>query len=264
MSATTAQPIQLSTHVFEQDIPPTIADGIAALLSQDRQIIIVTGKIDGRMSGFLADLTHCITRRNSLLRIKSSLAADELHAALSAQLHLPSVNDNVVQLAARLGQRLQQPAPRGRFVLLCEAADQYPLPTLEAIRQISNYPVSIVLVGSFALTRRLRRSSLRPLRQRITHQLSLNRFGAGPWLWLLLALAVAALGLLWYLPGLPQQAVVVEDVAPPRPIVQKPLAEPAPPVAPAADVVEPEPVAEPAPPDLRLTLDRELSRMPQR
>lgn len=270
---TTEQPVFLSTHVFEQDIPPTIADGIAALLGVDRQIIIVTGKIDGRMAGFLADLTHCISRRGSLLRIKSPLGPDELHTALAGQLHLPPATETPIQLASRIGHCLRQP-PRGRYVLLCEAADQYALPTLEAIRQISNYPVSIVLVGGHGLSRRLRRSSLRPLRQRVTHQLSLNRFGmlTGRF-WLALLGLLAGGALLLYLQGTPPQEIApIEDAAPPRPISLKTVPEtqivPAIPehavpatTVPATTVAE-EPPAPPAEPELRLTLDRALSVPP--
>ena len=277
-ATTTEQSPLLSTHVFEQDIPPSIADGIAGMLESDRQIIIVTGKIDGRMGGFLADLTHCISRRGSLLRIKSPLDPEELHTALAGQLNLPPCSETPVQLAARIGHRLQQPAPRGRYVLLCEAADQYALSTLEAIRQISNYPVSIVLVGGHGLTRRLRRSSLRPLRQRVTHQLALNRlafFTAR--LWLALAVLLAGGVLLLYLQGAPSSHVPapVEDAVAPRPILPKvipvPASAPAPlsiapaPNAPAPVQVSEEPPARsPAEPALRLTLDYALATPPEK
>lgn len=266
-AATTEQPVFLSTHVFEQDIPPTIADGIAALLEMDRQIIIVTGKIDGRMAGFLADLTHCISRRGSLLRIKSPLAPEELHTALAGQLHLPPATETPIQLASRIGHRLQQPAPRGRYVLLCEAADQYALPALEAIRQISNYPVSIVLVGGHGLSRRLRRASLRPLRQRVTHQLSLNRFSMlTARFWLALLGLVAGGALLLYLQGTPsQEAAPMEDAAPSRPISLKAVTAPqavSAPAMPEAGVAEEQPAPPPAEPELHLTLDHALSAPP--
>ena len=279
VATTTERSVFLSTHVFDQDIPPTIADGIAELLKMDRQIITVTGKIDGRMSGFLADLTHCISRGGSLLRIKSALDPVEMHAALATQLHLPTANEGAVQIASRIGHRLQQPAPRGRFVLLCEAADQYPLPTLEAIRQISNYPVSIVLVGSHALTRRLRRASLKPLRQRITHQLSLNRYGLASWGWLAIILAVLAFAGYWYMqPSAEQRAFPEKEALPTRPISPMPVAEeqaplpitPAPAVAEAGKVVAemPSPAQATEPPsdklELRLTMERELSTAPRR
>lgn len=269
VATSTAQPVYLSTHVFEQDIPPSIADGIAELLKLDRQIIIVTGKADGRMLGFLADLTHGISRRGSLLRLKSSLGPEELHGALAAQLHLPIAQDNAVQTASRVGHRLQQPAPRGRFVLLCEAVDQYPLATLEAIRQISNYPVSIVLVGGHALNRRLRRASLRPLRQRVTHQLSLNRMGMGMGMGLWGSLAIAALllaaGVFWWHGNGVQEAVSVPAAAAQSPtLATESVAEPLPlPIRAAPSVAELQPVQETqAEPVLRLTLERELSHPP--
>ena len=267
--ATTEQPLFLSSHAYEQDLPPSIADGVAGLLALDRQIIIVTGKTDGRMAGFLADLTHGISRRGSLLRIKSPLKVDEFHAALAGQLRLPPQSEAPAQLAARVGQRLQQPAPKGRYVLLCEAADQYDASTLEAIRQISNYPVSIVLVGAHILSRRLRRASLAPLRQRVTHQLALNRRGlfsplAGAALLATLVVAAAATHFL-------TSGQRIEDIAPPRPISVRaatPVPEPTMPAAApvlateiaAQEVPAPEPViTEPA---LHLHLDYDLSAAP--
>jgi hypothetical protein len=271
--ATTDQPILLSNHVFEQDIPPTIADGIAALLDMDRQIIVVVGKSDGRMSGFLADLTHCITRRGSLLRIKVPLSVAEFHRALAAQLRLAPGEESGVQLASQVGHRLQDTAPSGRYVLLCEKADQYPLPTLEAIRQISNYPVSIVLVGGRGLTRRLRRASLLPLRQRVTHQLALNRFGDARWLWGMLAALLFAAGAAWYLRS--ARSLPGEAVPPPIPVKPSlPAEPPAHPITPASATLPPTlsvpmegmtdalaAAAEPGPPEpeLQLNLEHELA-----
>lgn len=259
-AATGAPSPFLSTHAFEQDIPPSVADGVANLLAQDRQIVIVTGKIDGRMGGFLADLSHGIARRGSLLRIKSPLNADEFHAALAGQLNLPAAGDTPGQLAARVGQRLQQPAPKGRYVLLCEGADQYALPTLEAIRQLSNHPVSLVLVGSHALSRRLRGRSLAPLRQRVTHQLALSRRLPTPSFWLaLIVLLGGGSGLMSAL--LPHRPA--EDATVPRPISLKP-AHPKAAVSARAPSV-PGPVGTNVAsqnPDLQLLLERELSHQP--
>jgi len=259
-AATSAQPF-LSTHAFEQDIPPSVADGVAGLLALDRQIIIVTGKTDGRMGGFLADLTHSISKRGSLLRIKSPLKPDEFHAALAAQLNLSPRSETPVQLAARVGHRLQQPAPNGRFVLLCEAADQYDPATLEAIRQISNHPVSIVLVGAHGLTRRLRRRSLAPLRQRVTHQLALNRDAllSMPFrIALILLLAIGA-GMLRLLA--PEQRP--EDVVLPRPISVMPATPASHPAVAAPAAPEMPAAAAPADaPDLQLVWEQELPSRP--
>lgn len=255
-AATSQRPLLLSSHAFEQTIPPSIADGVAGLLAADRQIIIVTGKPDGRMGGFLADLSHSIARQDSLLRIRSPLGADEFHIALAGQLHLPTGSDTPGQIAARVGQRLLQPAPKGRFVLLCEGADHYELPTLEAVRQIGNYPVSIVLVGGHALKRRLRQRLLAPLRQRITHQLALNRRPPA-WLWLVPALLLSSvLGLDYgWLPRLGQEET------PPRPISGPPAAAaPAPATAGPAATEQPQAASEGG--DLRLLLARELSHPP--
>ncbi|MEO1766490.1 hypothetical protein [Thiobacter aerophilum] len=199
MSATTVDPAQpLSTHAYQRDIPPSVADGVVALLGEGRQIIVVTGKTDGRMSGFLADLCHGISRRGTLLRIKAPLPPEAFHAALAAQLKLPASAVRL-PLPARVGRRLSEPAPRGRFVLLCEGADRYEDATLEAIRQLSNYPLSIVLTGSHRLLRRLADRRLAPLRQRITHRLALNRSGprVNPF-WLTLLMLLGGGGALIY------------------------------------------------------------------
>jgi hypothetical protein len=242
----------LSTHAFEPDIPPSIADGVAHLLAQDRQIIVVTGRVDGRMAGFLADLSHGIARQGSLLRIKAPLRADEFHAALAAQLKLPTAGRTAGELAAQVGQRLQQAAPKGRYILLCEAADRYEPATLEAIRQISNHPVSIVLVGGHALTQRLQRRGLAPLRQRVTHRLALNRRLPSSSFWLALVVLLGG-GAALILQLLPERRP--DEAGAPRPISVR-LAAP-PPVQPLPAAVLP---AEQA--DLQLLLERDLAHAP--
>lgn len=245
--ATTELKALLSTHAFEQDIPPSIADGLAALLAQDRQIVVVTGKWDGRMSGFLADLCHGISKRSTLLRIKSPLDPEAFYASLAAQLHLPA--KGALPVAARVGQRLLLPAPKGRFVLLCEAADAYEEATLEAIRQISNYPVGIVLAGTPRLLRRLAARPLAALRQRVTHQLALSRrgFSANPFWPTVTLLVLGGGGLIYYwLRGEPVTVPPAES--PPAPIVHR---APAPPPAPAVEQGEDDTLA--------LRLERELT-----
>lgn len=258
MSATTLDPARfLSTHAYDQDIPPSIADGVAGLLAQDRHIVVVTGRMDGRMSGFLADLCHGISRRGTLLRIKAPLPPTEFHGALAAQLQLPADGEERLPLAARIGRRLMQPAPRGRFVLLCEAADRYQDETLEAVRQLSNYPVSIVLAGSHRLWRRLKARRLAPLSQRITHRLALNRSGLlanpfWPTVLLLLAGGGGLIYVLWTPPPLPEP--------PTRPIVSPPApaaSRPAPP-PPTAQAAVPEPAAAGTEAGLTLVLERDL------
>jgi hypothetical protein len=216
-AAATDRAFPFLSEEFDGDAPPSLADGVAMLLQQDRQIILVMGKRDGRMGGFLADLTHSITKRDSLLRIKSPLTPEEFHRALAGQLGLPPSAETPVQPAARVGQRLRHPAPTGRYVLLCEGADRYAAETLEVVRQISNYPVSIVLAGSHALKWRLRRASLAPLRQRITHQLALT-LGDTPRRPFRTAAFIAALSAaaitLYFTLGQQRTA----DLAPPRPI----------------------------------------------
>lgn len=259
-AATREQPPFLSTHAFEQDIPPSIADGVASLLALDRQIIVVTGKIDGRMGGFLADLSHSIAKHGSLLRIKSPLGADEFLTALAGQLNLSAGSGTVGQLAARVGQRLQEPAPKGRFVLLCEGADQYELATLEAIRQLSNHPVSIVLVGGHALRRRLRQRSLAPLQQRVTHQLALTRQLPTPSFWLTLVVLLGGGSALMY-SLLPERHT--EDAVPPRPISVRPPAPAQMAVsAPAGEILAAASVMAPEDAGLQLLLERDLSPRP--
>lgn len=248
MSATTLDPAAyLSTHAYEQDIPPSIADGVAGLLAQDQRIVVVTGRTDGRMSGFLADLSHGISKRCTLLRIKAPLAPEEFFAALAAQLGLSL--DGRLPAAARVGQRLMQPAPKGQFVLLCEGADQYGDATLEAIRQISNYPVSIVLAGSHRLHRRLGARRLAPLKARVTHTLALNRRWLAKLFWPTVLLLVGLGGALvyWAAPSAPPS----EDRVPPRPIAARP-APPAPPAPAAAATAG----------DVALRLERELASTP--
>lgn len=239
-AADSAQSPFLSTHAFEPDIPPSIADGVANLLAQERQIIVVTGRIDGRMGGFLADLSHGIARQGSLLRIKAPLSADEFHTALAAQLKLPTLEGTPGELAAQVGRRLDAPAPKGRYILLCEGTERYETATLEAIRQISNHPVSIALVGGHSLLQRLHRRSLAPLRQRVTHRLALNRRLPSAAFWLALVVLLGAGAALMF-PLLAERPADEAGVA--RPISVRPAAPP-------------------AQPGLQLLLERELAHPP--
>ena len=103
-----------------------------------------------------------------------------------------------MQLAAKVGERLQTPAPRGGFVLLCEGAHLFPLELLESIRQLSNYPINIVLCGFRPLLRRLGRSALN---QRVNYRLELDTSTfTTPFKWLLVLAVFAGtayLGAAW-------------------------------------------------------------------
>jgi hypothetical protein len=256
VSATLDPALFLSTHAYEQDIPPSIADGVAGLLSEERTIVVVTGRPDGRMSGFLADLCHGISKRNTLLRVKAPLPPEEFQAALAAQLQLPLKPG--LPVAAQVGRRLDKPAPRGRFVLVCEGADQYSDETLEAVREVSNHPVSIVLAGSPRLSRRLARRQTAALGSRVTHLLALNRPApwANPFWWIVVPLVAAGVALLWWAAPLAPPSMPREE----PPVVGRiaTVPRPAPPLPPA-----PAPVAEPAQEGLTLVWERELASAPR-
>lgn len=150
----------------------SLAEQIAMMLRVERQVVVLaTGRDTGRMGGFLADLTHAVSQHDSVLRIKAALDSQELFVALAGQLHLPSHDLSPMQLAAKVGERLREAAPRGGFVLLCEGAHLFSSALLESIRQLSNYPINIVLCGHRPLLRRLARSALN---QRVNYRLELD------------------------------------------------------------------------------------------
>ena len=142
------------------------------MLRVERQVVVLaTGRDTGRMGGFLADLTHAVSQHDSVLRIKAALDSQELFVALAGQLNLPTHDLSPMQLAAKVGDRLRETAPRGGFVLLCEGAHLFSTALLESIRQLSNYPINIVLCGHRPLLRRLARSALN---QRVNYRLELD------------------------------------------------------------------------------------------
>ena len=142
------------------------------MLRIERQVVVLaTGRDTGRMGGFLADLTHAVSQHDSVLRIKAALNTQELFLALAGQLNLPAHDISPMQLAAKVGERLSEAPPRGNFVLLCEGAHLFSGALLESIRQLSNYPINIVLCGHRPLSRRLARSTLN---QRVNYRLELD------------------------------------------------------------------------------------------
>ena len=162
------------------------------MLRVERQVVVLaTGRDTGRMGGFLADLTHAVSQHDSVLRIKAALDTQELFAALAGQLNLPTHDLSPMQLAAKVGERLREAAPRGGFVLLCEGAHLFPGALLENIRQLSNYPINIVLCGHRPLLRRLARSALN---QRVNYRLELDTSPlATPFKWIVVLAVFAGL-----------------------------------------------------------------------
>ncbi|MBT9612367.1 MAG: ATP-binding protein [Burkholderiales bacterium] len=189
IAATSAIPwLPTTSALVESEI--SLAEQIAMMLRVERQVVVLaTGRDTGRMGGFLADLTHAVSQHDSVLRIKAALNSQELFAALAGQLNLPTHDLSPMQLAAKVGERLCESAPRGGFVLLCEGAHLFSAALLESIRQLSNYPINIVLCGHRPLLRRLSRSTLN---QRVNYRLELDSSPLTPPLKWFVVLAVFA------------------------------------------------------------------------
>lgn len=221
----------------------SLAEQVGMMLHQERQVLVIaTGRDPGRLSGFLADLTHVLSHGESVLRIKAAIDATELYPLLAGQLGVPAHLAVGTAAAVQVGERLDAPARNGNYVLLCEGAHLYSDALLETIRQLSNYPINIVLCGRSLLLRRLHRGRLRGLRQRINYRLSLDEpsvFTNLKW-----PAAAVSLGLLLYL-GLritapESEATPPASVAPVPPMVEKirPATQP---LAPALVEVTPPP-----------------------
>ncbi len=236
----------------------SLAEQVGMMLHQERQVLVIaTGRDPGRLSGFLADLTHVLSHGESVLRIKAAIEAAELYPLLAGQLGVPAHLAVGTAAAVQVGERLDAPARNGNYVLLCEGAHLYSDALLESIRQLSNYSINIVLCGRPLLLRRLHRGRLRGLRQRINYRLSLDEpsvFSNLKW-----PAAVVSLGLLLYL-GVRLAAPEYEDAPPPPapPLVEKirPATQPltpvvaaatAPATAPASVIAEAQMAATPAP-----------------
>lgn len=221
MSNTSAIPWLPTTSAMPLE-EVSLAEQVAAMLHAERQVmILITGSDSGRVSGFLAELTHAVSDTDSVLRIKASIEAGELFILLAGQLNLQAQGLDPMQLATEIGNRLQENAPIGNFVLLCEGAHEYSNALLESIRQLSNYPINIVLSGRPKLYRRLWRPALSTLRLRMNYRLDLNEWRfthAFKWL-LALTLVIAVAIFAWQrLMGEAQTAVM----PPPKPMATLP------------------------------------------
>ena len=187
IKATSAIPWLPTTSEQELEAP-SLAEQVALMLHAERQVmVLVTGRDSGRVSGFLAELTHAVSHADTVLRIKAAIDVEALFVLLASQMHLPIQDLTPMQLAAKVGDRLRESAPQGNFVLLCEGAQNYSNALLESIRQLSNYPINIVLSGRPTLLRRLWRPALSALKQRFNYRLDLNE-GKFTWSFMILML----------------------------------------------------------------------------
>ncbi len=174
MSAVSTIP-WLPTTSAQEMAEPNLAEQVAMMLRAERQVVIlITGRDSGRVSGFLADLTHALSHGDSVLRIKTGIDVAELFVLLAGQLGLPTHHLSPMQVATKVGERLSEAAPSGYFVLVCENAQLFSQDLLESIRQLSNYPINIVLCGRPVLLRRLSRPALSAFKQRLNYQLNLD------------------------------------------------------------------------------------------
>lgn len=191
MNNTSAIPWLPTTSAMEAE-EASLAEQVSAMLHAERQVmILITGRDSGRVSGFLAELTHAVSDTDSVLRIKAAVEEYVLFELLAGQLNLPTQGLTPMQVATKVGDRLVEKAANGNFVLLCEGAHEYSNALLESIRQLSNYPINIVLSGRPKLYRRLWRPALSALRQRMNYRLNLNEWqftSAFKWLAALLML----------------------------------------------------------------------------
>lgn len=248
IKATSTIPWLPTTSEFSGE-EASLAEQVASMLHLERQVmILITCGDSGRMSGFMAELTHAVSHGDTVLRIKAAIAAEELFALLAGQMHLPTQGLNQTQLATYVGERLREDAPQGSYVLLCEGAHQYTSALLENIRQLSNYPINIVISGRPKLLRMLWRPSLYALKQRLNYRLDLNEWqftNAFKWLLALAVIAGAA-----YFVWRQQTDTSFAQTGTPTPVAQP--ATPAPNltvVAPDPIVVAPKPTA-PLPADM--------------
>ena len=188
------------------------------MLRAERQVVIlITGRDSGRVSGFLADLTHALSHGDSVLRIKTGINVAELFVLLAGQLGLPTHNLSPMQVATKVGERLGEAAPSGHFVLVCENAQLFSENLLESVRQLSNYPINIVLCGRPLLLRRLARPTLSAFKQRLNYRLNLDEptfTGAFKWLLTLIVFGgLAYLGAHWLAETPPSKSDSVRPIS---------------------------------------------------
>ena len=106
MSATSAIP-WLPTTGMQAAEDPSLAEQVAMMLHAERQVmILITGSDSGRLSGFLADLTHAASHADTVLRIKAAIDVEALFVLLAGQMNLPTQSLTTMQLATQVGERL--------------------------------------------------------------------------------------------------------------------------------------------------------------
>jgi type II secretory pathway predicted ATPase ExeA len=110
-----------------------------------------------------------------------SLTRDEMLAAISSELEIPTAGANTTQMIRALQERLVAIHAEGRQVVaLIDEAHAMPLATLEEIRLLSNLETNkekllqIVLFGQPELDQHLALPHMRQLKERITHSFLLG------------------------------------------------------------------------------------------
>ena len=115
-----------------------------------------------------------------------SLSRDEILQTIAEELHMPLPDSRPPLLLRALQQRLIEIHASGRqVVVLVDEAHAMPAETLEEIRLLSNLETSrhklmhVVLFGQRELDEHLRQPTMRPLKERITHNFALEPLRSG-------------------------------------------------------------------------------------
>ncbi len=115
-----------------------------------------------------------------------SLSRDEILQTIAEELHMPLPDSRPPLLLRALQQQLIEIHAAGRqVVVLVDEAHAMPAETLEEIRLLSNLETNrhklmhVVLFGQRELDEHLRQPTMRPLKERITHNFALEPLRSG-------------------------------------------------------------------------------------
>jgi len=156
-------------------------------ITHDEGIVKVSGEVGSGKTMLCRMLLERLPANVETVYLATpSLSRDEIFQTIAEELHAPLPDSRSHQSLRALQQRLIEIHASGRqVVVMIDEAHAMPAETLEEIRLLSNLETSrhklvhIVLFGQRELDEHLRQASMRPLKERITHNFALEPLHSG-------------------------------------------------------------------------------------
>ena len=179
------QPFRITPHTdffFDGADRGTTLEGLLYAIQHDEGIVKVSGEVGSGKTMLCRVLMERLPENVETIYLANpSLTRDEILRAIAEDLKIETAGDSARVLMRELQEHLIESHARGRrVVILIDEAHAMPEDSLEQVRLLSNLETSrhkllqIVLFGQPELDQMLASTSLRQLRDRITHSFQMR------------------------------------------------------------------------------------------